>query len=80
MPPMSVILDHVEQGIISHWRGQVVLPPKSHVQLDARYNGHFNVLAGWSGPIDMAGVKVVGDYVDNYRYGLPSEVGLLNTV
>jgi len=32
---------------------------------------------GWAGPIDTAGVKVVGDYVDNYRHGLPSEVGLL---
>ena len=57
--------------------GEVVLPPKSHIHLDDRYNGHFNVLVGWSGPVDTAGVKVVGDYVDNYRHGLPSEVGLL---
>ena len=28
-------------------------------------------------PIDLAGVKVVGDYVDNYKQGLPSEIGLL---
>jgi ornithine cyclodeaminase len=26
----------------------------------------------------MAGVKIVGDYVDNYRHGLPSEMALLN--
>ena len=26
----------------------------------------------------LAGVKVVGDYVDNYKLGLPSEMGLLN--
>tara|TARA_Y100001934_G_scaffold143348_1_gene172268 strand:- start:456 stop:644 length:189 start_codon:yes stop_codon:yes gene_type:complete len=55
----------------AHGSGEVVLPPKTHIHLDDRYNGHFNVLVGWAGPIDMAGVKVVGDYVDNYRHGLP---------
>ena len=35
------------------------------------------ILAGWSGPVDTAGVKVVGDYVENYKHGLPSEVALL---
>jgi len=77
MPPMDVILERVEEGLSAHGRGEVVLPPKSHIQLDDRYNGHFNVLVGWVGPIDMAGVKVVGDYVDNYKHGLPSEVGML---
>lgn len=77
MPPMEAILDRVEAGLTAHGNGEVVLPPKSHIQLDDRYNGHFNVLVGWAGPIDMAGVKVVGDYVDNYRHGLPSEVGML---
>ena len=72
MPPMNVILQRVEEGLIAHGNKEVVLPPKSHIRLDERYNGHFNVLAGWVGPIDMAGVKVVGDYVDvNYRHGLP---------
>ena len=32
---------------------------------------------GWAGPNDTAGVKVIGDYVDNYRHGLPSEVAML---
>lgn len=77
MPPMAVILERVEAGLTAHGSGEVVLPPKSHIHLDDRYNGHFNVLVGWAGPIDMAGVKVVGDYVDNYRHGLPSEVGML---
>lgn len=77
MPPTNVVLQCVEKGLIAHGNREVVLPPKSHIQLDDRYNGHFNVLAGWVGPIDMAGVKVVGDYVDNYDHGLPSEVGML---
>lgn len=77
MPPMATIMDVVENGLRAHGRNDVVLPPKSHIDLDDRYNGHFNVLVGWSGPIDTAGVKVVGDYVDNYKHGLPSEVGVL---
>ncbi len=77
MPSTDVILKCVEEGLIAHGNRDVVLPPKSHIQLDDRYNGHFNVLVGWVGPIDTAGVKVVGDYVDNYDHGLPSEVGML---
>ena len=76
-PPMAEIVDIVEGGLAAHGRGEVVLPPKSHIHLDERYNGHFNVLAGYAGPIDTAGVKVVGDYLDNWRHGLPSEVALL---
>jgi len=29
-------------------------------------------------PLGLAGVKVVGDFVDNYKQGLPSEMALLN--
>src|SRR6202035_1899855 len=42
------------------------------------FNGHFNVLRGYLAPIDTAGVKIVGDYVENYKRGLPSEMALLN--
>lgn len=77
LPDTATLLDIVETGLAAHGRGDVVLPPKSHIDLDDRYNGHFNVLVGWLGPIDRAGVKVIGDYVENYRHGLPSEVGML---
>jgi ornithine cyclodeaminase len=77
MPPMAEVIDIVETGLEAHGRGDVVLPPKSHIHLDDRYNGHFNVLMGYVGPIDTAGVKVIGDYVGNYEHGLPSEVALL---
>ena len=36
------------------------------------------MLRGYVAPLDMAGVKIVGDYVDNYKLGLPSEMALLN--
>lgn len=77
LPSMGMQIDIIEKGLVAHGTGEVVLPPKSHIQLDDRYNGHFNILVGWSGPIDTAGVKVVGDYVDNYKHGLPSEVAML---
>ncbi|NJO33428.1 MAG: ornithine cyclodeaminase family protein [Rhodospirillales bacterium] len=66
-----------QAGLAAHGRGQVVLPPKGHIHLDDRYHGHFNILMGWAAPIDLAGVKVIGDYLDNYRYGLPSEIAML---
>lgn len=77
VPPMEELLGIVEGGLAAHGRGEVLLPPKSHIHLDDRYNGHFNILMGYVGPADVAGVKVIGDYVDNYRHDLPSEVALL---
>ncbi|MBM3950234.1 MAG: ornithine cyclodeaminase family protein [Rhodospirillales bacterium] len=77
LPPTGALLEIVASGLAAHGRREVVLPPKAHIQLDDRYNGHFNILVGWAGPVDTAGVKVVGDYVENYRHGLPSEVAML---
>ena len=77
LPSRSDLLAVIEAGLAAHGRGNVVLPPKSHIQLDDLYNGHFNILVGWAQPNDMAGVKVIGDYVDNYKLGLPSEVAML---
>lgn len=77
MPSLNELLEVVSSGLNAHGRGNVVLPPKAHIELDDRYNGHFNILVGWSGSVDAAGVKVIGDYVDNYKHGLPSEVAML---
>lgn len=76
-PRGSDLLRIVEQGLAAHGRGDVVQPPKSHLSLDERFNGHFNILPGYAGPVDMAGVKIIGDYVDNWRRALPSEIALL---
>jgi ornithine cyclodeaminase len=38
---------------------------------------HFNVLRGHLGPEHVSGVKVVGDFVGNWRLGLPSELALV---
>lgn len=76
-PAFKDLCGIVEEGLKAHGMRQVVLPPKGHIHLDDLYNGHFNVLMGYVGPLETAGVKVIGDYVDNYKHDLPSEVALL---
>jgi alanine dehydrogenase len=72
------ILDAVEQGLIAQGRGEAVIEPRVHLVPDPSVNGHFNILRGFVAPLGLAGVKIVGDFLDNYRSGLPSEMALLN--
>jgi ornithine cyclodeaminase len=72
------ILDAVEQGLRAQGLGQTVIEPRMHLIPDPAFRGHFNVLRGYVAPMNLAGVKIVGDYVDNYQRGLPSEMALLN--
>lgn len=72
------ILEAVDQGLIAAGRGQTVIEPRMHLTPDPGGDGHFNVLRGYVAPLDMAGIKVVGDFYRNYEQGLPSEMGLLN--
>lgn len=71
------ILRAVEGALASQGRGETVIEPRVHLEPGVA-NGHFNVLRGAiREPIDSAGVKVVGDFVDNYKSGLPSELAIL---
>lgn len=72
------ILDAVEQALRAQGEGRTVIEPRMHLVADPDCGGHFNVLRGYIGPGNNAGVKVVGDFHGNYRLGLPSEFGLLN--
>ncbi|MGE4253566.1 MAG: ornithine cyclodeaminase family protein, partial [Parvibaculaceae bacterium] len=72
------ILAAVEGGLLAQGRGQTVIEPRMHLTPDPAFRGHFNVLRGYVAPLALAGVKIVGDYVDNWRKGLPSEMALLN--
>lgn len=72
------ILDAVEQGLLAQGNGQTTIEPRVHLCPDPAFNGHFNVLRGYVAPLDLAGVKIVGDFVDNYKVGLPSELAMLN--
>ena len=71
------ILAAVEGGLLAQGRGETVIEPRVHLTPDPSFRGHFNVLRGYVAPLGFAGVKVISDYVDNYKQGLPSEMGLL---
>jgi alanine dehydrogenase len=72
------ILDAIEASLRAQGEGRTVIEPRVHLEPDPAYEGHFNVLRGYIGPLNLAGVKVVGDYVNNYMRSLPSEMALLN--
>ncbi len=71
------ILAAVEDGLRAQGSGQAVIEPRVHLEPDPALRGHFNILRGYLAPLQLAGVKVVGDYLDNYERGLASELGLL---
>lgn len=72
------ILSAIEGSLAAQGRGETVIEPRMHLIPYNSVHGHFNVLRGaFRAPIKRAGVKVIGDYVDNYKVGLPSEMGIL---
>lgn len=72
------IIAAVEAALAAQGRGETVVEPRVHLVPETTDKGHFNVLRGSIAPLGVAGVKVVGDYIGNYRLGLPSEMALLN--
>ncbi|WP_424140814.1 ornithine cyclodeaminase family protein [Roseomonas chloroacetimidivorans] len=71
------ILEAIEKSLEAQGRGDTVIDPRMH-HMPGVSNGHFNVLRGTvGGAIGLSGVKVVGDFVDNYKEGLPSELATL---
>ncbi len=73
----DLILDATERALAAQGRGEVVLEPREHLVPDPAFDGHFNLLRAYVAPLNVAGVKVVGDYHGNYKLGLPSELALL---
>lgn len=68
-------------AVRAHGEGRTVFEPRVHLVPDNGGAGHFNVLrghlSGTGGTSGVSGIKVVGDFVENYARGLPSELGLL---
>ncbi|GAA4121359.1 ornithine cyclodeaminase family protein [Nocardioides fonticola] len=74
------IVEAVADVVAAHGRGETVFEPRTHLVTRDDGRGHFNVLRGHVstlGERGVAGVKVVGDFVDNHTLGLPSELALL---
>ena len=72
------IIAAVEDSLRAQGNGQTKIEPRVHLVPENSQKGHFNILRGYIQPMHIAGVKIVGDYVDNYKIGLPSELALLN--
>jgi ornithine cyclodeaminase len=72
------ILAAVGAALAAQGRGEVVIEPRVHLVPESSAKGHFNVLRGYVKPLGVAGVKIVGDFVNNFERGLPSEMALLN--
>ena len=72
------ILAAVEDGLRAQGLQQTTIEPRVHLVPEKQWPGHFNVLRGYIRPLQLAGVKVVGDFYRNYERGLPSELAVLN--
>ena len=71
------LLSAIEGQLATQGRGEAVIEPRMHLEPGV-VHGHFNVLRGsLGGEVDAAGVKVVSDFYDNYKYSLPSELAIL---
>src|SRR5262245_61509478 len=74
----SEILTAVEGSLRAQAAGQTVIEPRVHLVPESSDKGHFNILRGVTKPLNVAGVKVVGDFYGNFAHDLPSEVAVLN--
>jgi alanine dehydrogenase len=72
------VIAAVESALAAQGRGETVIEPRVHLIPESSAKGHFNILRGYVKPLGVAGVKIVSDFVDNYKSGLPSEMALLN--
>jgi len=71
------IFEAVTEAVRAQGQGEVVLEPRVHLNPPNGGRGHFNILRAHLGTAHVSGVKVVGDFVDNHRQGLPSELALI---
>ena len=71
------IIGAIETQLKLQGEGKTYIQPRVFLEPGVA-RGHFNVLRGAIGAeINRAGVKVVGDFVDNYQLGYPSELATL---
>ena len=70
------VMDAIEMGLKAHGEKKVIMPSKDHLALDYPEK-LFNILKGYVEPVNVAGVKVIGDFHKNYEHNLPSELALI---
>ena len=71
------IIGAIENQLRIQGEGETTIEPRVFLEPGVA-RGHFNVLRGAiRADVNRAGVKVVGDFVDNYQLGYPSELATL---
>ena len=70
---LQEVMDAIEAGLKAHGERKVIMPSKDHLALDYPHK-LFNILKGYVEPVNVAGVKVIGDFHKNYEYDLPSAI------
>jgi len=79
---LDKVIDCVENTWKWHGEGKVIMPPKITTDMSPLgVNGWFNSMPSYIQPLDSAGIKVVGGFIDNHKIGLPfikSNVLLIN--
>jgi len=73
------VIAAVESALLAQGRHETVIEPRVHLVPESSAKGHFNVLRGYVKPLGVAGVKVVSDFVENYRHGLDRKSTRLNS-
>lgn len=73
---LAEAMEVIEAGLNAHGQKKVIMPSKDHLALDYPEK-LFNILKGYVEPVNVAGVKVIGDFQKNYEYDLPSELALI---
>ncbi|MDH3219525.1 MAG: hypothetical protein OEO19_08330 [Gammaproteobacteria bacterium] len=66
------ILAAIVSSLRVQGEGDTVIEARKHRIADKASGRHFNVLRGYIAPTSNAGIKVVGDFPDNYRPGRPT--------
>ena len=77
--PAAAVVDAVADAFAATDRGDVVMPPKSYVDLP-RYDGDFRAMPAYvdGGSWDAAGLKWVNSHPENpERFDLPTVMGVM---
>jgi ornithine cyclodeaminase len=75
--PLEEVIKEIEFGLKCHGERKFVMPPKAYLNLEEKYSGHFNILRAYVDTVDIAAVKIIGDYINNFKNNLPSCLGLI---
>jgi len=75
---MKLTIEAVEESFRLHAMNQIILPPKTVLDLDERKRGRINAMPAYvNGDIDVCGIKWIAGFPQNpIKHGLPRAIGI----